>query len=483
MSIYDKYKAVIGLECHIQLSTKTKMYSNDVAEYGALPNSNISAITLGHPGTLPKVNKKAIEYAVKLGLAMNCEIREENQFARKNYFYADLPKGYQITQDKTPICNGGWVDIKLKDGSIKRINLTRIHMEEDAGKSLHDVDPFETLIDLNRAGTPLLEIVTEPDFTGGDDAYIYLNEVRKLVRYLDICDGNMEEGSLRCDANISVMLLDAKEYGKKVEVKNMNSFRNVQRAIDFEIKRQIDLLEAGGEIAGETRSFDASNASTFSLRSKENANDYRYFPEPDLQPVIVKQNYIDSIKAIMPELPSDLLLRYTKEFGLSEYDANNLIETKAIAFYFNELVSYTKNHKAAANWMMGSIKSYLNENAITIDKFKVLPKTIAEIISLIDEGKISNAVATQKLFPELLLNQNEAPLSIAQRLDIIQSNDTGALQELVNQALAKYPEKIIEYKSGKVNLLGLFVGEVMKLGKGKADPKMANQLVKEALEK
>ncbi len=483
MSIYDKYKAVIGLECHIQLSTKTKMYSNDIAEYGALPNSNISVITLGHPGTLPKVNKKAIEYAVKLGLAMNCEIREENLFARKNYFYADLPKGYQITQDKTPICNGGWVDIKLKDGSIKKINLTRIHMEEDAGKSLHDADPFETLIDLNRAGTPLLEIVTEPDFTGGEDAYIYLNEVRKLVRYLDICDGNMEEGSLRCDANISVMLLDAKEYGKKVEVKNMNSFRNVQRAIDFEIKRQIDLLEVGGEIAGETRSFDASNGSTFSLRSKENANDYRYFPEPDLQPVIVKQNYIDSIKAIMPELPSDLLLRYTKEFGLSEYDANNLIEIKAIAFYFNELVSFTKNHKAAANWMMGSIKSYLNENAITIDKFKVLPKTIAEIISLIDEGKISNAVATQKLFPELMQNPTEAPLSIAQRLDIIQSNDTGALQELVDQALAKYPEKIIEYKSGKVNLLGLFVGEVMKLGKGKADPKMANQLVKEALEK
>lgn len=483
MSIYDKYKAVIGLECHIQLSTKTKMYSNDIAEYGALPNSNISVITLGHPGTLPKVNKKAIEYAVKLGLAMNCEIREENQFARKNYFYADLPKGYQITQDKTPICNGGWVDIKLKDGSIKKINLTRIHMEEDAGKSLHDADPFETLIDLNRAGTPLLEIVTEPDFTGGEDAYIYLNEVRKLVRYLDICDGNMEEGSLRCDANISVMLLDAKEYGKKVEVKNMNSFRNVQRAIDFEIKRQIDLLEVGGEIAGETRSFDASNGSTFSLRSKENANDYRYFPEPDLQPVIVKQNYIDSIKAIMPELPSDLLLRYTKEFGLSEYDANNLIEIKAIAFYFNELVSFTKNHKAAANWMMGSIKSYLNENAITIDKFKVLPKTIAEIISLIDEGKISNAVATQKLFPELMQNPTEAPLSIAQRLDIIQSNDTGALQELVDQALAKYPEKISEYKSGKVNLLGLFVGEVMKLGKGKVDPKMANQLVKEALEK
>ncbi|MFO0477149.1 MAG: Asp-tRNA(Asn)/Glu-tRNA(Gln) amidotransferase subunit GatB [Bacteroidota bacterium] len=483
MNIYNKYKAVIGLECHIQLSTKSKMYSNDVAEYGALPNSNVSVITLGHPGTLPKVNRRAVEYAVKLGLAMNCHIREENQFARKNYFYADLPKGYQITQDKTPICSGGWLNIKLKDGSTKKINLTRIHLEEDAGKSLHDADPFETLVDLNRAGTPLLEIVTEPDFTGGEDAYIYLNEVRKLVRYLDICDGNMEEGSLRCDANISVMLTDAKEYGKKVEVKNMNSFRNVQRAIDFEIKRQIELLETGHQIAGETRSFDAINGSTFSLRSKENANDYRYFPEPDLQPIIINQNYINEIKENMPELPSHLFVRYTNEYGLSEYDANNLIEIKAIALYFNELVSFTKNHKAAANWIMGSIKSYLNENAVTIDKFNVLPKSIAEIISLIDDGKISYAIANQKLFPELVLHPNETPLSIAKRLDILQSNDNSALQELVNQALAKYPEKIIEYKKGKVSLLGLFVGEVMKLGKGKADPKMANQLVKESLEK
>jgi aspartyl-tRNA(Asn)/glutamyl-tRNA(Gln) amidotransferase subunit B len=483
MSVYEKYKAVIGLECHIQLLTKTKMYSSDVAEYGAMPNTNVSVVTLGHPGTLPKVNKRAIEFAVKLGIALHSEIREENQFARKNYFYADLPKGYQITQDKTPICNGGYVDIKLKDESIKRINLTRIHMEEDAGKSMHDIDPFESLIDLNRAGTPLLEIVTEPDFTGGDDAYIYLNEVRKLVRYLDICDGNMEEGSLRCDANISVMKLDAKEYGKKVEVKNMNSFRNVQRAIDFEIKRQIDLLEEGGEIAGETRSFDAVNGSTFSLRSKENANDYRYFPEPDLQPVFITQEYIEKVRATMPALPNDLLNKYMNEFGLSEYDATNLTELKSIALYFNELTTHTKNYKAAANWMMGSIKSYLNEHAFTIEQFKITPKIIAEIIGLIDEGKISNATATQKLFPELMSAPTESPLSIATRLDILQSNDTGALQELVNQALAKYPEKVAEYKSGKTNLLGLFVGEVMKLGKGKADPKMANQMVKEALEK
>lgn len=483
MSIYEKYKAVIGLECHIQLLTKTKMYSNDISEYGAMPNTNVSAITLGHPGTLPKVNTSAIEFAVKLGIATHSKIREENQFARKNYFYADLPKGYQITQDKTPICTGGYVDIKLKDGTERRINLTRIHMEEDAGKSIHDIDPFNSLIDLNRAGTPLLEIVTEPDFTGGEDAYAYLTEVRKLVRYLDICDGNMEEGSLRCDANISVMLKDAKEFGKKVEVKNMNSFRNVQRAIDFEIKRQIDLIEAGGKVEGETRSFDATNGSTFMLRSKENANDYRYFPEPDLQPVYVTQNYIDSIKSVLPELPNDLYKKFTTVFGLSEYDATNLTDTKGIALYFNELTEYTKNYKTAANWVMGSIKSYLNENAITIEQFKIKPNYIADLIALIDEGKVSNASATQKLFPELLLHPTELPLSIAQRLDIIQSNDTGALQEMVNQALAKYPEKIIEYKNGKTALLGLFVGEVMKLGKGKADPKMANQLVKEALEK
>lgn len=483
MSVYDKYKAVIGLECHIQLLTKTKMYSSDIAEYGAMPNTNVSVITLGHPGTLPKVNKRAIEFAVKLGIATHSDIREENQFARKNYFYADLPKGYQITQDKTPICTGGYIDIKLKDGSEKRIRLTRIHMEEDAGKSMHDIDPFESLIDLNRAGTPLLEIVTEPDFTGGDDAYIYLNEIRKLVRYLDICDGNMEEGSLRCDANISVMLKDATEYGKKVEVKNMNSFRNVQRAIDFEIKRQIDLLEAGEKIAGETRSFDAVNGSTFALRSKENANDYRYFPEPDLQPVMVSASYIDRVKRQMPELPNELYRKFTKEYGLSDYDATNLTDLKGLALYFNELTTHTKNYKAAANWMMGSIKSYLNENAITIEQFKVKPATIAALIALIDEGKISNAAATQKLFPELMLHPDASPLSIAERLDILQSNDAGALQELVNQVLAKYPEKVVEYKGGKTNLLGLFVGEVMKAGRGKADPKMANQLVKDALEK
>jgi aspartyl-tRNA(Asn)/glutamyl-tRNA(Gln) amidotransferase subunit B len=429
------------------------------------------------------VNAKAIEFAVKLGIAVNANIREENQFARKNYFYADLPKGYQITQDKTPICNGGYITAKLKDGITKKINLTRIHMEEDAGKSLHDIDPYDTLIDLNRAGTPLLEIVTEPEFRSGEEAYAYLTEVRKLVRYLDICDGNMEEGSLRCDANISVMLKGAKEFGKKVEVKNMNSFRNVQRAIDFEIKRQIDLVEAGEPIAGETRSFDAVKGITFSLRSKENANDYRYFPEPDLQPVFITQEYINKVKANLPTLPDELFNLYTKTYKLGEYDALQLIDLKEVAAYYNKLVTFTKNYKSAANWVMGPIKAYLNERALTISEFTLEPKKIAEIISLIDEGKVSNAAATQSIFPQLINDQTKTAEQIAKELDLLQNSNSNELQSLINEALSKFPEKITEYKNGKVGLLGLFVGEVMKLSKGKADPKLLNQLVKETLEK
>jgi aspartyl-tRNA(Asn)/glutamyl-tRNA(Gln) amidotransferase subunit B len=482
MSVYDKYEAVIGLECHIQLLTKTKMYSSDIAEYGGLPNTFVSVVTLGHPGTLPVVNEKAIEFAVKLGIAVHANIREENQFARKNYFYADLPKGYQITQDKTPICTGGYILSKLKDGIEKKVNLTRIHMEEDAGKSLHDIDPFETLVDLNRAGTPLLEIVTEPDLRSGEEAYAYLTEVRKLVRYLDICDGNMEEGSLRCDANISVMLKGSKVFGKKVEVKNMNSFRNVQRAIDFEIKRQIDLIESGQAIAGETRSFDAVKDLTFALRSKESANDYRYFPEPDLQPVYVTQEYINKIKAGMPTLPNELLKTYTGTYKLSEYDSHQIIESKEVALYFNELVKHTANYKSAANWIMGPVRSYINERALNFSEFTLKPQKIAEIIALIESGKVSNSAASQTIFPELVNSPNKTAETIAKELDLIQNSDSNELQNLVNEALTKFPEKIAEYKNGKVGLLGMFVGEVMKLSKGKADPKVLNQLVKETLD-
>ena len=383
-SIRDKYEVVIGLEVHAQMLTKTKAYSNDVNEYGSAPNSNISVVTLGHPGTLPVMNKKTIEFAIKLGLACDAHIAPAQHFARKNYFYPDLPKGYQITQDTTPICTGGSIVIRTDDGTEKSIGLTRIHMEEDAGKSIHDVDVFDTLIDLNRAGVPLLEIVSEPDMRSSYEAYYYLTEVRKLVRYLDICDGNMEEGSLRCDANVSVNLKGAKEFGTKVEVKNMNSIRNVQRAIDFEVKRQIELLENGGIIAQETRSFDALKGFTISMRSKEAANDYRYFPEPDLQPLVILQEQIDAIAKEMPPLPRDLYLKYTQEFGLSDYDAMNITDSKGIALYYESLLNHTKNAKSAANWLMGEIKSYLNENGVSISEFPSAPERIANLIQLID---------------------------------------------------------------------------------------------------
>ena len=482
MNIYEKYEAVIGLEVHAQLLTNTKAYSSDENKYGAIPNTNTSVISLGHPGTLPRCNSKVIEYAVKLGIAVGSEIRERNEYARKNYFYADLPKGFQITQDKTPICIGGSIQIKDTKNNNKSIDITRIHMEEDAGKSIHDLDPYHTLIDLNRAGVPLLEIVSEPDIRTSDEAYQYINEVRKLVRYLDICNGNMEEGSLRCDANISVMLKGSKKFGTKVEVKNMNSSRNVKRAIEFEIKRQIEILEIGKKVRHETRSFNAAKNNTISMRHKEEANDYRYFTEPDLQPVIISKKYIAEIKKILPPLPSILFLKFTKDFGLSEYDANILIEEKEVALYYNELCKFTQNFKSAANFVNGIVKSYINEHAINIINFSISPKRLASLITIVDEGKISNTVATSKVFPKML-ESNELAEKIASDFNWIQERDCDTIQDYINQVMIKYPEKVIEYKNGKKGLIGLFMGEVMKLSKGQADPKLANQILKSELEK
>ena len=482
MNINEKYEAVIGLEVHIQLLTKSKMYSSDSAEYGGLPNTHISAISLGHPGTLPMVNKEAVNFAVKLGLATKSNITKQNIFARKNYFYADLPKGYQITQDKTPVCTGGYITIRLPDKTEKNIGLIRIHMEEDAGKSLHDQDPFDTLIDLNRAGVPLLEIVSEPEIKNGEEAYAYLSEVRKLVRYLDICDGNMEEGSLRCDANISVMLKGSKQFGKKVEVKNMNSFRNVQRAIDFEINRQIELIEKGSAILVETRGFDAVKGITFSQRLKEEANDYRYFPEPDLPPLIISEKFIEEIRNKLPELPNELYNRFMKELHLNEYDSSILIESKEIASFFCEVIRHTKNYKSAANWVMGDIKSYLNENGLHISSFPIQPRNIAAIIQLIDENKISHSSASQKLFPALINQPERKPDDLATELNILLVRDDNALIEIIKEVVAKYPEKVSEYKAGKTSLIGMFMGEVMKKTGGKTDPKIASKLVKEFLD-
>ena len=477
------YEVVIGLEIHVQLLSKSKAYCGDNTEYGGLPNTQVSPITIAHPGTLPKHNISVIEQAIKMGLALNCNITRYNQFDRKNYFYADLPKGYQITQDKTPICTGGFVKIKTKDGSEKKIGLTRIHMEEDSGKSMHDQDLYDTLVDYNRAGVPLIEIVSEPEIRSSEEAYEYVSEVRKLVRYLGICDGNMEEGSMRCDANISIRETGTTAFGTKVEVKNMNSISNVRRAIESEIIRQTEMKTNGEEIVSETRGFNALKGNTFSMRSKEAANDYRYFPEPDLPPFRISDEFLNQIKINLPQLPEEMYLKFRNEFGLSEYDAQTITDDKQTALYYIELSKFCKNYKAAANWVLGSVKSYLNETASDINDFKLKPESLSALIALIDEGLLSNTAAAQQVFPMMVKHPEKTALEIAETLNVIQSNDSGLIDAVVKEALSKYPEKIEEYKAGKKGLLGLFVGEAMKLSKGKADPKMASKLVKETLDK
>ncbi len=481
-SVREKYQPVIGLEVHVQLLTASKAYSNDKNEFGSRPNTNVSAITLGHPGTLPKMNRKTIDHAIKLGLACQCKISPVQHFARKNYFYPDLPKGYQITQDTTPICLGGFIDIKDDQDREKRIGLTRIHMEEDAGKSLHDIDPFNTLIDLNRAGVPLVEIVSEPDITSAQEAYNYLSEVRKLVRYLDICDGNMEEGSLRCDANISVMLKGSEKYGVRVEVKNMNSMRNVQRAIEHEIERQILAVESGEIIHRDTRTFNAADGTTTSMRSKEESMDYRYFPEPDLQPIEVGAEHIQRIKAAMPALPNELFAKYTGQFKLSEYDARNLTEQKEVAQYFEEVVCGTSNYKSAANWVMGEVRSWLNENAVEMNQFPVPANRISGLIELIDSGKISHNLATQKIFPQMVVTDKTA-LDIATENDwIVQADDT-MIRKMVLEVFDENPSEYLRLKGGEEKLIGFLMGKLMKKSGGKADPKTATKLINEMVSK
>ncbi len=480
-AIRDKYQVVIGLEVHAQLLTKTKIYAADSTEYGSLPNSQISVITLGHPGTMPRLNREVVSYAMKMGLAVGSTITRENIFDRKNYFYPDLPKGYQITQDKTPLCVGGSVKIRLKDGSTRHIGVTKIHIEEDAGKSIHIEGEEDTIVDFNRAGVPLIEIVSEPDIRSSEEAYVYLQEIRRLVRYLEICDGNMEEGSLRCDANVSVMLKGANTFGNKVEVKNMNSFRNVQRAIEYEVDRQIEMVEAGKMIVSETRTFDAVTGLTHSMRTKEDLNDYRYFPEPDLSPMIVDDQWLEEVKQNMPPLPEELYEKFTSRYRLPEYDVNVLIDSKEIALYFEALCQHTSNYKAASNWVMGPVKSYLNELTLHIDDFPLQASSLAAIIALVDEGKINFSVASQKLFPALVKAPQEDVEALATRLNLIQESDTSAIEPVIDEVLASFPEKVEEYRQGKKGLLGMFMGEVMKRSKGKADPKVANKLLNQKL--
>jgi aspartyl-tRNA(Asn)/glutamyl-tRNA(Gln) amidotransferase subunit B len=482
-TVLNKYELVVGLEVHAQLLTKSKIFSTEASTFGQAPNTNISVVTLAHPGTLPKLNKKAVELAIKMGLACGCEISRYNIFDRKNYFYPDLPKGYQITQDKTPICKGGVVEVQTKEGKVSKIRLNRIHLEEDAGKSIHLEGGNESLIDLNRAGTALIEIVSEPDIRHSEEAYAYMTEIRRLVRYLEICDGNMEEGSMRCDANVSVRLKGETKLGKKVEIKNMNSVRNVQRAIDYEFVRQVTLIENGENIISETRTFDADTGKTYSMREKEEMNDYRYFPEPDLAPFVVTEEYLAGIKTQMPPLPKQLFEKFTKVYGLPEYDAGVLTDEKNIALYFEAICSKTKNYKAASNWLMGSVKYHLNRLEIDIVDFPLKPERIVELIDLVDANKISFSVASSKLFNIMVENPEKTALELAEKYQLLQESNDSAILPIIEEVLAKYPDKVLAYQKGSRNLLGMFMGEVMQLGKGKIDPKKANELIRNALEK
>jgi len=476
----EKYEAVIGLEVHTQLLTKSKLFCGDSAEFGNPPNTNVSAISLAHPGTLPKMNEKAVELAIKLGLAFNCDIVRDNYFARKNYFYPDLPKGYQVSQHTTPICKNGNVTISIGEKE-RKIILNRIHLEEDAGKSIHDVDENFTCIDLNRAGVPLLEIVSEPDLHSSEEAFAYVTEIRKMVRHLDICDGNMEEGSMRCDANVSVRLKGETKLGTKVEVKNLNSIRNVKKAIDFEIKRLIDLLENGKQVVQETRSFDASQGTTFSLRTKEEANDYRYFPEPDLAPFQISEEQILSIKESMPELPLALEKRLIREYSLSTEAAKIISADKNMAAWFDRIITHTKNYKAVSNWIMGPVKSFLNENNSEIETFPISSESMASLVDLVEEGKVSFGIACSRIFPVLLDSGEKEPFAIAKELNLLQEKNGDTLQQWIDDVLSSMPDKVLEYKKGKKNLTGLFAGEVKKKSRGKADMKAVIELLNQKL--
>ena len=471
---------MIGLEVHTQLLTNSKLFCGDSAAFSTDPNTHISPITLAHPGTLPKMNTRAIEYAIKLGLALHCEIEQHNYFARKNYFYPDLPKGYQVSQHTTPICKNGFVTIKVGEAE-RNIRLNRIHIEEDAGKSLHDIDENYTAIDLNRAGVPLLEIVSEPDLHSSEEAFAYITELRKLVSWLGICDGNMEEGSMRCDANISIRLAGETRLGTRVEVKNLNSIRNVKRAIDVEVKRLIEITEKGEKIIQETRSYDADNNTSFSLRTKEDADDYRYFPDPDLSPFLITDDLLAEIQAGLPVLPNVLISRYTSELHLSAYDATVLCDDKEQVVYFEELIKHTYNYKAAANWMLGPVKSYLNEHNTGFKEFTLAPVKIAKLISMVEEGKLGFSIASSKVFAELLKDPGKDPLEIATALNLLQENDSSSIEQWINEVITKMPDKVTQYKTGKKGLMGLFAGEVKRLSKGKADMQIVNKLLEEKL--
>jgi aspartyl-tRNA(Asn)/glutamyl-tRNA(Gln) amidotransferase subunit B len=483
----NKYEAVIGLEVHAQLLTKSKIFCGDSTEFGMPPNTNISPVSLGHPGVLPVLNKQVVEYAIKMGLATHCHIRPVSLFARKHYFYPDLPKGYQISQFDEPLCYEGWIEIEddaKSDGSTtKRIGVTRIHLEEDAGKSIHDLD-IDTLVDLNRAGVPLIEIVSEPDLRSAQDSVAYLTQIRQILLYLGICDGNMEEGSMRCDANISIRPVGQKEFGTKTEVKNMNSFRNVEKAIEYEIARQIELVESGGVVVQETRGWDAASQTTKSQRSKELAHDYRYFPEPDLPPLRVSAEWLKRVESEMPELALERKRRFVKDFGLPGYDAHVLTQEQAVAEFFENACGHlgekTKEcFKLVSNWIMTEVMRILGEKKLTIQELNLAPQHVAELVELFASDTISSKIA-KEIFPDVL--QGKSPKQVVEEKGLAQVSDTSFIVEIVERILASNPDEVSRYRGGKTNLMGFFVGQALKETKGKANPKVVTQILQERLE-
>tara|TARA_R110002096_G_scaffold324349_5_gene518428 strand:- start:168 stop:1616 length:1449 start_codon:yes stop_codon:yes gene_type:complete len=476
---HERFEAVIGLEVHAQLLTKSKAFAPVAAQYGEAPNTQITPLCIGHPGTLPVVNENLVRYIIKMGLATGCSIAPKSIFARKNYFYPDLPKGYQISQFDTPICFEGFLDIELEEYD-KRIGITRIHMEEDAGKSIHDQDPYNTLVDLNRAGTPLIEIVSEPDLRTPQEAYAYLTKIKQIVQYLEVCDGNMEEGSLRCDANVSVRPRGQEKLGTRTELKNMNSFRNVEKAIEFEIYRQIELIEGGGEVVQQTRLWDTTKMQTRVMRSKEEAHDYRYFPEPDLPPIIVSEELLAEIKAELPELADVRQKRFVEEYGMSAVDAITITEDRYLADYFEEVAKFAGNPKAASNVVLSEVLRVLNEQSIDIGEFSISPERLAVLIKLKEDDKV-NSSALQEVFNAMLTSDKEAEV-LAKEMNLIQVSDTGFLKTLVDEIIANNPDEAQRYREGKKQLMGFFVGQAMKESKGQANPKMITQMIIKKLE-
>ncbi|WP_246141688.1 Asp-tRNA(Asn)/Glu-tRNA(Gln) amidotransferase subunit GatB [Phaeodactylibacter luteus] len=480
MMPYDQYETVIGLEVHVQLNTQSKAFCGDSAAFGGAPNTHISPISLGHPGTLPRLNARQVEYAAKLGLALGSKINMANTFDRKNYFYADLPKGYQITQDRKPICIGGQLNI-LVDGAVKTIRLHHIHMEEDAGKSTHEEYSPYSLIDLNRAGVPLLEIVSEPDLRSAAEVDAFMSGMRQLVRYLGISDGNMEEGSMRCDCNVSVRPKGSMALGERCEIKNLNSMRYARRAIAYEVKRQVDLIEAGGRVQQQTLNFDPETGVTAPLRDKEDAHDYRYFPEPDLPPVVIREEQLRSWHQEMPLLPWQMRERLSQDFGLPAYDVNLLSEDPAPARFFEQLAAHTPVYKAAANLIINKVLPWCSENGVPLEQFPCPHAHLARLLHMIEEGLISNTAAYQQLFPAMAEQPSTQPDELAKALNILQNSDEGALEAWIAQAIANNPDEAERYRKGKKALIGFFMGEVMKISRGKADPKATQALLRQKL--